>query len=82
MLPTILDIVAAYLIVRGLRHKWWAWLPAALLLGATISLVYFLAAGLLGFLTPGNAVYQGIYNMPLNAGVCALYSWWLRRSKA
>jgi ABC-type glycerol-3-phosphate transport system permease component len=82
MLITLaLDVLAAYLLAR-FALKWWAWLPASLLLGAVISLAYFLTAGFLGFLTPGNAAYQGIYNVPLNAGACALYSWWLRRSKA
>lgn len=78
LIAIALDVLAAYLLTRVLL-KWWAWLPAALLAGASISLGVYIAWGLLGAFTPGQAVFQGIYNVPLHAGICALYAWWLRR---
>jgi hypothetical protein len=65
MLPTILDIVAAYLIARSLRH-WKNWLPISLVAGALIALASTLA--LPGRFTPGPAAISVLYH----AVVCAL----------
>jgi hypothetical protein len=82
LIALALDLLAAYLLTRVLL-KWWAWLPASLFAGISISLGTYIAMGLAGSFTPGQAVYQAIYHAPLNAGVCALYAWWLsRRRKA
>jgi hypothetical protein len=68
MLPTILDIVAAYLIVRGLRH-WKNWLPISLAAGALIALASMLA--LPGRFIPGPAAFAVLYH----AVICALCAW-------
>jgi hypothetical protein len=66
MLPTILDIVAAYLIVRSLRH-WKNWLPISLTAGALIAL----ASTLPGRFIPGPAAFAVLYH----AVICALCAW-------
>jgi hypothetical protein len=81
MLLTIaLDVLIGYLLAKWLR-KWWLWLPAALLAGVFISLAYWLTIGFYGALSPGEAAYQGLRNIPLNAAVCALYAGWLAKRR-
>lgn len=81
LIALALDVLAAWLISRSLV-RWWAWVPAALLAGAFISLAGNIAVGLLGFMTPGHAVYAGLYQVPLHAGVCSLYCLWLVRRRS
>ena len=78
LIAIALDVLAAYLLTMVLL-KWWTWLPATLLAGVSISLGVYIAWGLAGAFTPGQAVFQGIYSAPLHAAVCSLYAWWLRR---
>lgn len=68
MLPTLLDIAAAYFIAKRLRH-WKNWLAVSLLAGATIALGAMLAFG--SGLTPKQAGALLLYH----AAVCALSSW-------
>lgn len=78
LIAIALDVLAAYLLTRVLL-KWWAWLPAALLAGVSISLGVSITLGLLGVMAAGQSVIHGISNAPLHAAVCSLYAWWLRR---
>lgn len=81
LIALALDVLAAWLISRGLV-RWWAWLPLALFAGAFASLAGNIAVGLLGYMTPGVAVYTGLYQVPLHAGVCSLSCLWLVRRRA
>lgn len=81
LIALALDVLAAWLISRSLV-RWWAWVPAALLAGAFISLAANIAVGLMGYMTPGNAVYAGLSQLPLHAGACTLYCFWLVRRRS
>lgn len=72
MLPTILDIAAAWFIVKKLRH-WQNWLPVSLLAGAVSALASMLAFG--ASLTLERAGALLLYH----SAVCALSSWGFRK---
>lgn len=80
LIAIALDVLAAYLLTRVLL-KWWAWLPAALLAGASISMAFSITLGLLGLMTAGQSVVHGISNALLHAAICSLYAWWLARRR-
>lgn len=78
LIAIALDVLVAYLLTRVL-FKWWAWLPATVLAGASISIATGVAMAVLGLQEPQAAGYQGVMYAPLHAAVCSLYAWWLRR---